>query len=359
MTATVRLFGGYAYSFRCRNPGPGRRIGREMSDLPFTALAPMEARSQPALPEGEGWRFEPKWDGFRCLAFKQGTQVWLQAKSGKPLTRYFPEVAAALAGAAADAFVLDGELVVDVGQGPSFEALQLRLHPAQSRIERLSRETPARLLVFDCVAAQGQSLVEASWRRRQAALDALWPGLPASPRLARSPGTDERRTAQAWLAKALPGRDGVVAKRVDGPYTPDERSMVKVKRKRTADCVVGGFRSWRDTDLVGSLLLGLYDDQGRLDHVGFTATLTNAERPELTRRLRALASPPGFTGDAPGGPSRWSSEKSAQWTPLRPELVVEVAFDHVSGGRFRHGVRLLRWRPDKRPDQCRMEQLEA
>jgi ATP-dependent DNA ligase len=330
-----------------------------MNDLPFTALAPMEARAEPDLPQGPGWRFEPKWDGFRCLAFKQGPEVWLQAKSGKPLTRYLPEVAAALAQAKADAFVLDGELVIETGQGLSFEALQLRLHPAQSRIDRLAGEIPAQLLVFDCLASVGRSLVDATWRDRQAALDDLWPALGGSPRLARSPGTDDRAAAQAWLVKPIPGRDGVVAKQIDGPYTPDQRSMVKVKRKRTADCVVGGFRTWRDTDLVGSLLLGLYDDAGLLDHVGFSATITNADRPAMTERLRALAAPPGFTGNAPGGPSRWSTEKSSQWTPLRPELVVEVEFDHVSGGRFRHGTRLVRWRPDKRPDQCRMEQLRA
>jgi len=324
--------------------------------LPFEHLEPMEAKSADALPAGTGWRFEPKWDGFRCLAFKADGKVWLQAKSGKDLSRFFPEVIAALGATRPGRFILDGELTIMTGDGLSFEALQMRLHPAQSRIEKLAAQSPARLVAFDCLADEREIYVDAPWTQRHAALTSLVERTGGAVDL--SEGTDDRATAEHWLSTAMTGRDGVVAKRHGGLYTPGERTMVKVKRIRTADCVVGGFRYLAGKPLVGSLLLGLYDDAGRLDHVGFTATISNAERPELTARLEALAGP-GFTGDSPGGPSRWSTERSAQWTPLKPELVVEVAFDHVTGGRFRHGTRLLRWRPDKRPDQCRREQLDA
>lgn len=319
----------------------------------------MEAKAEAELPTGSGWWYEPKWDGFRCLAFKDGEKTWLQAKSGKDLTRFFPEVALALAASPAPAFVVDGELTIETPSGLSFEALQMRLHPAQSRIDRLSRETPAQLVVFDLIAGPAGSLVDRPWRDRQSALSDLWPRLAGIVGLRRSEGTADREEAGGWLAQGVTGRDGVVAKQTEGSYTPGVRSMVKVKRIRTADCVVGGFRYLAGTPEVGSLLLGLYDDAGRLDHVGFTSTVARQDRPALTRRLEALAGGSGFTGAAPGAPSRWSDERSSQWTALRPELVVEVAFDHVSGGRFRHGTRLLRWRPDKRPEQCRREQLDA
>lgn len=325
--------------------------------LPFESLEPMEAKSAPTLPAGHGWRFEPKWDGFRCLAFKDGDKAWLQAKSGKSLSRFFPEVVAALAAAPPARFIIDGELTIQTGGALSFEALQMRLHPAQSRIDKLAAETPARLVAFDCLADDRDDLSGAPWTVRHAALERLLKRMDGAVSL--SEGTDDRSEAQTWLSQPFSGRDGVVAKRQGSPYTPGERTMVKVKRIRTADCVVGGFRYLAGKSLVGSLLLGLYDDAGRLNHVGFTATIANAERAELTARLEALIGPPGFTGDAPGGPSRWSTDRSAQWKPLRPELVVEVAFDHVSGGRFRHGTRLIRWRSDKRPDQCRREQLEG
>ena len=325
--------------------------------LPFDHLVPMEARSADRLPTDYGWRFEPKWDGFRCLAFKADGKVWLQAKSGKSLARFFPEVVAALAAAAPDRFIVDGELTIETSAGLSFEALQMRLHPAQSRIEKLSLETPARLYAFDCLADESSDLLERPWTERHAALTALVARSGGA--IEMSPGVDSLAEAESWLKTGVAGRDGVVAKRRDAPYTPGERTMVKVKRIRTADCVVGGFRYLKDSSLIGSLLLGVYDSAGRLNHVGFTSTIANGERAELTARLEAVSGPPGFTGDAPGGPSRWSDESRSQWTPLRPELVVEVAFDHVSGGRFRHGTRLLRWRPDKRPDQCREEQLRA
>lgn len=320
------------------------------------ALAvPMEAQSAESLPEGPGWWYEPKWDGFRCLTFRDGAQVILQAKSGKPLTRYFPEVVAGLAALPEMGFAIDGELLVPADGTYSFEALQMRLHPAESRIRRLAGEIPAVLAVFDMLQApDGADLRGEPLSERRATL-ARFVARHHQPGLMLTQGTEDRARAQAWLdAGEL---EGVVAKRLDGPYAEGERAMVKVKRRRTADCVVGGFRYAQGGKLVGSLLLGLYDQAGLLNHVGFTSGLSAADKPELTRRLEALAGGSGFTGDAPGGPSRWSDERSSQWTPLRPDLVVEVSFDHVSGGRFRHGTKLLRFRPDKAPQQCRMDQI--
>jgi ATP-dependent DNA ligase len=316
---------------------------------------PMEARSASALPEGEGWWFEPKWDGFRCLAFKEGDEVRLVAKSGKPLTRYFPDVVDVLGRSPLASFILDGELLVATEGRFSFDALQMRLHPAATRIRRLARETPAVLTAFDLLLSpDGMDLRPEPLRRRRAGLERLVASL-AQPSLTVTPGTADRAMAQSWLAQG--DIEGVVAKRLDGPYLEGERAMVKVKRIRSADCVVGGFRYASDSPVVGSLLLGLYDDAGLLNHVGFTSGLAAADKPALTRRLEALKGEPGFTGDKPGGPSRWSTERSGQWTPLRTELVVEVSFDHVSGGRFRHGTRLLRFRPDKAPAQCTILQI--
>ncbi|HVI28786.1 ATP-dependent DNA ligase [Hansschlegelia sp.] len=325
------------------------------------ATAPMEARSAEALPEGPGWLYEPKWDGFRCLAFKAGGDVELRAKSGKPLGRYFPEVVAFLRGVAADPFVLDGELVIETDGRLSFDALQMRLHPAESRVRKLAAATPARLILFDMLQAPAAgALLEKPLSERRTELESFASRFLKTPSAVLSRSTEDRGEAERWLGDAGHGAtDGVVAKRLDGAYAPGERAMVKVKRLRTADCVIGGFRYESGGPLVGSLLLGLYDAEGRLNHVGFTSTISNAERPELTRRLEALREPPGFTGRAPGGPSRWSAERSAEWQPLRPELVVEVRFDHVTGDRFRHGTKLLRWRPDKSPRQCGMEQISA
>jgi ATP-dependent DNA ligase len=324
---------------------------------PLDDALPMEARSEPGLPEGEGWRFEPKWDGFRCLAFRRGDAVLLRAKSGKPLTRYFPEVAERLRAVAADRFVLDGELLIDAGGAFSFEALQLRLHPAESRVRKLAGETPALYALFDMLEAPGgRDLRAKPLLARRAALEAFAERV-GDPMLTLTPGTEDRALAQTWLDEGQ--LEGVVAKRLDGPYLEGERAMVKVKRQRTADCVVGGFRYNEGSPLVGSLLLGLYDDEGRLNHVGFTSGIAAADKPALTKRLEALKGGAGFTGRAPGGPSRWSTERSGEWVGLKPELVVEVAFDHVSGDRFRHGARFVRWRPDKAPQQCRMDQLYA
>jgi ATP-dependent DNA ligase len=329
------------------------------TSVPFD-IEPMEAKAVAELPAGERWRFEPKWDGFRCLAFRSGGDVALKAKSGKPLGRYFPEMLAALGELRAERFVLDGELVVETGGAPSFDALQMRLHPAASRIARLSRETPAVLIAFDMLMdSAGVSLLDRPLAERRAALERFFEDVGAPPSLRLSPFTESRDTAQAWLGRLGVETDGVVAKRADEPYQPGERAMLKVKPLRTPDCVVGGFRYAQGKPFVGSLLLGLYDDQGRLNHVGFTSTIARVERAELTRRLESLKEPPGFTGKAPGGPSRWNEGRETEWIPLRPELVVEVRFDHVTAGRFRHGTKLLRWRPDKAPRRCTDEQLYA
>ncbi len=315
--------------------------------------APMEAKAASELPRDDGWQFEPKWDGFRCLAFRDGDAAELRAKSGKSLTRFFPEVAERVRALPQERFVLDGELMIQVGGAYSFDALQMRLHPAESRIRRLSAETPAILVAFDCLMdGAGAPMLGNPLTARREALEAFH-----GEGLELTPFTRDRDEAQGWLDRLTANLDGVVCKRLDGAYETGERAMLKVKRLRTADCVVGGFRYESDSRLVGSLLLGLFDADGKLDHVGYTSTITDAERPALTERLEALVGPPGFTGDAPGGPSRWSTERSADWRPLRNELVVEVRFDHVSGGRFRHGTKLLRWRPDKAPRQCHKDQL--
>ncbi len=328
---------------------------RQKCARPLTSAASMEAESAEALPQGPGWWFEPKWDGFRCLVFRNGEEVILQAKSGKPLTRYFPEVAAGLEAIAAQPFVLDGELLIADGDRFSFEALQMRLHPAESRIRKLAAAQPATLAVFDMLMTpDGRDLRGVPLSERRKALEAFL-DQQGDACLIPTPGTEDRALAQSWLdAGAL---EGIVAKRLDGIYAEGERAMLKIKRLRTADCVVGGFRYAKGGKQVGSLLLGLYNGQGLLDHVGFTSGFANVDKAALTRRLDALRGAPGFTGDAPGGLSRWSTERSAQWQPLRPELVVEVSFDHVSGGRFRHGTRLIRLRPDKAPAQCRLEQI--
>jgi ATP-dependent DNA ligase len=320
-------------------------------------LPPMEAKLVDDLPQGEGWRFEPKWDGFRCLVFRDGPNVHLQSKSGKPLGRYFPEVEEAVCAMEADRFVLDGELVIPVGGVLSFEALQLRLHPAESRVKKLARETPAQLMLFDLLFYRETSYLAAPLELRRHSLELLHSKEEREDILL-SPYTEDRSVAEKWLSEVGDVLDGVIAKRRDGPYLAGERAMMKVKSMRSADCVVGGFRYGTNSKEVGSLLLGLHDEEGKLHHVGFTSTIAMADRAELTKRLEALVEAPGFTGDAPGGPSRWSTERTGEWQPLRPELVVEVRYDHVTGRRFRHGTKFLRWRPDKAPRQCTMEQLQ-
>ena len=332
---------------------------------PFARLAvpldtpPMEARLVDALPDGEGWQFEPKWDGFRCLAFRDGDAVELRAKSGKTLTRYFPDMAAMLRETPVRRFVLDGELAIPIDDSLSFDALQLRLHPAERRVRKLAAETPAILILFDILLKpDNRNLMTAPLRERRAALEALLPRLAVQKALRLSPYTRDVRDARKWLKRAGGSLDGVIAKRIDQAYQPGTRAMLKVKCLRTADCVVGGFRYAEKDSEVGSLLLGLYNDEGKLDHVGFTSGFADVDRRKLTKRLEKLRKPPGFSGKAPGGPSRWSTERSGEWQPLAPELVAEVRYDHISGDRFRHGTKFLRWRPDKAPRQCTFDQLQ-
>jgi ATP-dependent DNA ligase len=341
---------------RSRSAARRRRIG----DLPVSVdMPPMEAKLVDALPSERGWQFEPKWDGFRCLAFRADRDVDLRGRSGKPLGRYFPEVVERLRMLQPTQFVIDGELVIPVGSNLSFDALQMRVHPAESRIRKLSVETPARLILFDMlVGADGARLMEEPLRLRRKALKEFCASLGGNPGLRLSPKTEDVAKARRWLKRVGGALDGVVAKRSDAPYQPGERAMLKIKCIRTADCVVGGFRYLQAKRCVGSLLLGLYNDAGKLDHVGFTSTIHARERAALTRKLEALAGPPGFTGNAPGGASRWSTERSTDWHPVKPVLVAEVAYDHITGDRFRHGTRFLRWRPDKRPDQCTYDQMQ-
>jgi len=321
---------------------------------------PMEALSVGEIPTGDQWQYEPKWDGFRCLAFKDGNDVDLRSKAGQPFDRYFPEIVDAVRALPVPRCVLDGELVIPEGDALSFDELLLRIHPAESRVRKLAREHPALFIAFDLlVDARGRSLVGEPLAERREALERFAArAFAEAPSFRLSPSTRSRRDADAWLASLGEGLDGIVAKRVDLAYRSGERSgMQKYKRMRTADCVVGGFRHGAKSRVVGSLLLGLYDDAGLLDHVGFTSNIPRDDREALTRRLEALVAKPGFTGRAPGGPSRWSTERTGEWEPLAPKLVVEVRYDHFSAGRFRHGTRFLRWRPDKAPRQCTFEQV--
>ena len=325
------------------------------------SYAPMEALLVDELPVGSEWQYEPKWDGFRCLAFRDGAKVDVMSKAGKPLTRYFPELVELLRQVRAKRFVLDGEIVVPKDGELSFDELLLRIHPAASRITKLAAESPASLIVFDLlVDAKGKSLVERPLSERRAALEAFVAAeVPSALRIKLSPATTKMATVKQWFRSVGGGLDGVIAKQRELPYQSGTRDgMRKMKSMRTAECVVGGFRYASKGKLVGSLLLGLYDDGGLLHHVGFTSNIPNTEKPAITKRLEALVKPPGFTGQAPGGPSRWSTARSAEWQPLAPKLVVEVQYDHFSGGRFRHGTSFLRWRPDKPPRRCTIAQVE-
>lgn len=327
--------------------------------LPVT-YAPMEANTAREIPEGPEWEYEPKWDGFRTLAFRDNQQIDLMSKAGQPLARYFPEVAAALLALDAKEFVLDGEIIVTEKRTLNFDALLQRIHPAESRIRKLAAETPATLVVFDLlVDHRGRDLSsEVLDKRREALEEFAQKYLLGNERIRLSPRTKDFETAKLWFRRMAGPLDGVIAKRLDRPYGSGERkSMLKIKNLRTADCVVGGFRYGSKNKLVGSLLLGLYDKAGLLNHVGFCSGLAAADKPALTRQLKALIEPPGFTGAAPGGPSRWSTERSTEWEPLAPKLVVEVQYDHFSGHRFRHGTKLLHWRPDKDPKICTSEQV--
>ena len=408
---------------------PAEALSKDQSfpklDLPLQPpYPPAEAKAVKELPRAGGWLYEPKWDGFRCLAFRQGQEIVLQSKAGQPLTRYFPEVAAALLALPARKFVLDGEIVIRRGGSLDFDALLQRIHPAASRIQRLSQETPATYMVFDLlVDARGKALISSPLSARRMALQefasANIGGERANPgggksrsraaaraaandatlRIMLSPASADFATAEKWMREGTAsGWDGVVAKRLDCEYTSGERTgMVKVKRIRTADCVIGGFRWSRAAaeksaagkksaeksaakthassrqsaasrrkkpgEEIGSLLLGLYNKSGRLDHIGFSASFTRDERKQLKKILKPFMAKDGgpgagFTGKAPGGPSRWTrDDRDTEWFPLKPKLVGEFQYDHFSGGRFRHGTKFLRWRPEKKPEQCTMDQL--
>ena len=322
---------------------------------------PMEAKLVEEIPRGDNWQYEPKWDGFRCVAFRKNHKVLLQSKAGQPLGRYFPEIVAALLQLKPTQFVLDGEIVILKGGHLSFDDLLMRIHPAASRIQKLSTETPAKYLLFDLlVDERGKSLAGDPLSTRRERLERFVKSLGKQESIRLSPATRDFEKARQWMTElAASGFDGVVAKELDCVYASGERTaMRKIKRIRTADCVVGGFRYASKGGEVGSLLLGLYDEDGKLNHVGFSSSFAAAERKKLKALLKPYMGGSGFTGHAPGGPSRWSTERSGEWEPLKPKLVCEVRYDHFSGDRFRHGTKFLRWRPEKAPKSCTYEQVK-
>jgi ATP-dependent DNA ligase len=323
-------------------------------------LPPMEARSVEEIPAGGNWQYEPKWDGFRCIVFRHDDEVYLQSKNGQPLARYFPDVADAVAGLPAKRFVLDGELVIPVSGALSFDELQLRLHPAASRVQKLAKAHPATYVVFDVLAEHERSYLKSPLHERRQLLENFArSNFRSAKNIRLSPATTDVRIATKWFKKTGGDLDGIIAKRLDAAYASGERTAaVKIKQIRSADCVVGGFRYATGARVIGSLLLGLYRDDGLLHHVGFTSAFTREQRRQLTKKFEALRKPPGFTGDAPGGPSRWSTDRTGEWEAVAPKVVVEVAYDHFTGGRFRHGTKILRWRSDKDARKCTMDQVE-
>jgi len=330
--------------------------------IPF-GYPPMEMRAVAEIPTGPQWQYEPKWDGFRCLAFRNGDDIALQSKAGQPLGRYFPEIIEALRALPLKGYVLDGELVVEIDGAFSFDTLQQRIHPAASRVATLSKRTPAWLLVFDALSVAGEDIVDRPLTERRARLEQLAAAFDGET-LRLSPATRSRSVVDEWFGRVGGALDGVIAKRADLPYASGTRDgAVKVKRTRTADCVVGGFRYAKgSTSQIGSLLLGLFDSDGLLDYIGFCSAFSAAERSALLTRLRPHIGEPGFTGGAPGdAPSRWSRdpERERSYVKLEHTLVLEVSFDQVTGGRIRHGTRPVRWRPDKAPRQCTDDQLQV
>jgi ATP-dependent DNA ligase len=334
-------------------------------------IEPMLAKLADALPAEGAYLYEPKWDGFRALVFRSADDVYIQSRDLKPLDRYFPELHDALLGRLPPGCVLDGEIVIASSRGLDFDALQMRLHPAASRVAKLAKERPSGFVAFDLLAADGEDLRGQPQRARRARLEQLLAGI--APPLYLTPMTRDRAVAVEWLDKFEgAGLDGVIAKPEDSAYEPGKRSMIKIKHARTADCVVAGFR-WHKSgqDRVGSLLLGLYDDGGRLHHVGVTSSFTMAMRAELVAELAPLRTDAldghpwrewAAAGDGtrmPGGHSRWSAGKDLSWEPLRIERVCEVKYDHLQGDRFRHAAVFQRWRPDKPPQACRYDQLEV
>ncbi len=321
---------------------------------------PMEAKLAADLPAGDEWIYEPKWDGFRCLAFSTGDGIELRSKGGKPLTRYFPDVVALIESLprSKGGFVLDGEIVIPIGGKLSFDDLLQRIHPAASRVTKLAKETPALFVVFDILAEKDRDLTARPLRERRGILEAFADRhFTEDGRLRLSPSTAELAAARKWLAANHPGLDGVIAKRTEMPYQSGNRTgMVKVKKMRTAECVVGGFR-WGKGGGLGSMLLGLHDEKGLLHHVGFCSAFSRDRRAEVEEKLVPLKGGAGFSGRAPGGPSRWRTEGENEWEPIDPVIVVEVQYDHFSGDRFRHGTKFLRWRPDKNPEACTLAQV--
>jgi ATP-dependent DNA ligase len=335
----------------------------------------MLAKRVGELPPGEGWIFEPKWDGFRALVFRDGEEIFIQSRDGKPLDRYFPELVETLKDQLPARSVLDGEIVIARGEALDFDALQMRLHPAASRAQKLSIEIPASVVFFDLLCLDDRDLCGEPFEKRRARLEHVLTGIRAPLHL--TPATNDRRKAADWFRRFEgAGLDGVMAKSRNAGYQPNKRVMLKVKHEREADCVVGGFRWHKDAkgEAVGSLLLGLYDEDGELHHVGVCASFTNAKRRELVGFLapyrknalerhpwREWAEADGASSMTrrPGMESRWSQGKDLSWEPMRPELVVQVAYDHMQGDRFRHTAQFRRWRPDKNAEECTYEQLEV
>jgi ATP-dependent DNA ligase len=330
---------------------------------PRISIEAMEARSVDAIPTGKEWQYEPKWDGFRCLLARDADKVVMSSKSGQDLSRYFPEVVAAALTVSEKSFILDGEIVVPAGGGFSFDDLLQRIHPAASRVKKLAEETPALFLVFDLLKRGKTALSAAPLAKRRPLLEGFAARyFPRKGLFRLSPASLQMKDAQRWLTSAGGGSDGVIAKRLDVPYRGGTRDgMQKIKRYRSADCVIGGFRYGENLQqgrkVVGSVLLGLYDAKGLLHHVGFSSGIKARDKPALTAKLESIRQNRSFTGNAPGGPSRWSTKRSSEWQPVKPKYVVEVSYDHFTGGRFRHGTSILRWRPDKKPGQCTFEQV--
>jgi ATP-dependent DNA ligase len=320
---------------------------------------PMEAERAGKIPEGDRWQFEPKWDGFRAIIFRDGDKIYVQSKAGQPLARYFPEIVDAIHRLKTKQVVLDGEIVVPVEGHLSFDDLLLRIHPAESRIRKLAAQTPAHYFAFDLLVEKNKSLVKQPIEKRRQRLEKLFTLISDDPLIHLSPATTDRKIARKWFSDfAGLGLDGVMAKRLGEPYhSGDREGMIKVKHLKTADCVVGGFRYGEGTKTVGSLLLGLYDEEDRLVHIGHSSSIKKDDRQELTKKLEALRGKNPFEVRVPGGPSRWASGRSGDWEPVKPKLVCEVEYDYFSQGRFRHGSKFLRWRPDKKPRQCMMDQV--
>ena len=313
-------------------------------------VKPQLARPAKQLPEGDEWRYEPKWDGFRTLIFRDGNDVHLQSRNGKPMNRYFPEIPPQVLQLPSERIVLDGELMVVIDGIQEFDLLGQRIHPAKSRVEMLAREYPAAFVAFDVLSVDDETLMDLPYAERRARLEEL---IPRGGAVQLTPMTGDRDGASGWLTG---NSEGVIAKQADAPYLPGERTgMYKIKRVRTADVVVQAFRMGKEPGTVGSLILGLYDDDDQLRVIGHTSGFTAKQKRELIDTLEPYRTYERGAGE----PSRWKSDEELVWEGLRPELVVEIAFDHITGHRIRHGAKFQRWRPDKAPKDCRIEQLRA